>query len=238
MAPDGDGDGDGDSNGDGSGNGNGDGALRDLMAGFYREEMRRALAWRSRLDRTTNWAVVLTAALLTWSFSSRQHPHYVLLIAVLAVLMFLVIEARRYRYYDVFRSRVRLLEEDLFARALDPDEGVQHSRWRELLAADLRQPAFKMGWPEAIQRRLRRVYAFLLAVLGVAWLLRVWARPKAGQSLAQAAAIDGVPGAVVLAAVAVALALVAGWVLWPMRRQAKGEVQEEAGDHRGWKEGS
>lgn len=80
------------------------------------------------------------------------------------VTVFLGVEARRYRVCDIWRSRVRLLEETVFANALDP-EGVEQSTWRELLSDDLREPTLKTPAIEAVSRRLRRVYFPLISVL-------------------------------------------------------------------------
>jgi len=66
-------------------------------------------------------------------------------------------EARRYRTYDIWRSRVRLLEENVSANALDP-EGVEQPNRRELLSEDLREPRIETPTVEAVARRLRRVY--------------------------------------------------------------------------------
>jgi uncharacterized membrane protein len=49
-----------------------------LMGHAYRGELGRTSSWRTRIDRTTNWAVVVTASLLTWTFSNESRPHYVL----------------------------------------------------------------------------------------------------------------------------------------------------------------
>jgi len=90
------------------------------MAHLYRGEVHRMKLWRERLDRTTNWTVLLLAAILTWAFTNESNPHYVLLIGNLAVGLFLVIEARRYRAYDMWRSRVRTLQRNVWALGLDP----------------------------------------------------------------------------------------------------------------------
>ena len=37
------------------------------------------------------------AAILTWAFSSAHNPHYIVLIVIVVVTVFLGIEARRYR---------------------------------------------------------------------------------------------------------------------------------------------
>ena len=39
---------------------------------LYRGELHRANAWRLRLDNTTNWAVLTTAGLLTFSFGEGR----------------------------------------------------------------------------------------------------------------------------------------------------------------------
>jgi uncharacterized membrane protein len=48
---------------------------------MYRGELYRANAWRMRLDTTTNWAILTTAGLLTFSFGPGTHTHWVMLLA-------------------------------------------------------------------------------------------------------------------------------------------------------------
>ena len=72
-----------------------------FLVHLYRGELDRVTSWRSRLDQTINWAVTILAALLTWVFSSSDNPHYLLLIGMGAILMFHLVEIRRYRALDV-----------------------------------------------------------------------------------------------------------------------------------------
>jgi uncharacterized membrane protein len=65
--------------------------------------------WRDRIDRTTNWAITVMAAMLSLSLSTPTAHHGVLLFAMLVVWLLLMIEARRYRFFDVYRARVRRL---------------------------------------------------------------------------------------------------------------------------------
>ena len=171
------------------------------MAHLYRGEIHRMKLWRERLDKTTNWAVLLIAAVLTWAFSSEANPHYVILVGHAAVVMFLFIEARRYRAYDLWRSRVRKLQEHVWAVGLDPNIDLEESDWREELAADYRRPKLKISTEEAIAHRLRRVYFPLFTVLNGAWLLRVTA--FAGTDWPASAAVGTIPGTLVTAVVAV-----------------------------------
>lgn len=207
--------------------------LGSVLAHAYRGEMDQATTWRQRLDRATTWAVTVIAAILTWAFSSADRPHYILLIGMLIVTVFLGIEARRYRDYDVYRSRIRMLEQNLFANALDPSRGVEHTDWRAELAEDYRRPTLKVSLGEALANRLRRVYLALLGVLLAAWVFRVTAfAPR--QDWLSTASIASVPGAVVVGAVATFHVAVLAVAFWPRERHAKGEFRE--GDPEAWKD--
>ncbi|MUV87455.1 DUF2270 domain-containing protein [Natronomonas sp. CBA1123] len=204
-----------------------------LMGHAYRGEMGRTTSWRTRIDRTTNWAVVLTATLLTWAFSSESRPHYILLIGIVMLTVFLGIEARRYRVYDIWRSRIRMLEENVFANALDP-EGVELSNWRELLSDDFRAPAVKTPVIEAVSRRLRRVYFALISVLVAAWVVRLTVFATTPTGLIETATVGIVPGEVVLGSIAVYYVCGIVLTLWPNRRKAKGELQSRPANEE-WK---
>ncbi len=85
------------------------------MVHFFRAEIQRANVWRQRLDATTNWAVVATGATLSVAFGQSTVHHAVIILNTLLVLWFLFIEARRYRYYELWSYRVRLMETDFYA---------------------------------------------------------------------------------------------------------------------------
>ena len=198
-----------------------------LMGHTYRGELGRMTSWRTRIDRTTNWAVVVTATLLPWAFSADSRPHYILLIGMAMVMIFLWIEVRRYRVYDIWRSRVRLLEENVFANALEPEGAVQ-SNWRELLSEDLREPTIKISAYEAISRRLRRVYFPLISVLVGAWVVRLTVFGNL-TSVVAAGTVGAIPGVAVLLGVGVFYGSIVLLTFWPSGRQAKGELQAEPG---------
>ncbi len=206
-----------------------------LMGHFYRGEVGRATTWRDRLDKTSNWAVVITATLITWAFSTVNSPHGVIVVGMLMVTIFLVFEARRYRMYDVWRSRVRLLEENLFANALHP-KGATHREWRKLLGEDLRAPAIKMSYVEAIGRRLRRIYLYLLVILLASWFVQLSLLSATPFGFAAEAAVGIVPGEVVVTMVLGFYGILAVIAFWPQERQAKGAFRKGE-EHRGrWKE--
>ncbi|WP_137284494.1 DUF2270 domain-containing protein [Halorussus salinisoli] len=171
-----------------------------LLGHFYRGQMDRVTSWRSRLDQTSYWAVTIIAALLTWVFSSPGNPHYILLIGMGALVVFLVVETRRYRAYDVWRERVRLLEQNLFAELFDPETELSHDKWRRLISDDLRDPAVKTRPFTALSRRLRRIYYPLLLVLLAAWLARITVF-QPDQPWYVTASVLGIPGVAIVAGV-------------------------------------
>lgn len=141
------------------------------LAHYYRGEMARMMSWRNRIDYTTNWAVTVTAGMLSVSLSSPTTHHGVLLFAMLLVFLLLVIESRRYRFFDVYRSRVRLMERNYYAAIFAGDQ-VSEADWMRQIAADLRMPRFYITLRQGMARRLRRNYMWLFLILLFAWILK------------------------------------------------------------------
>lgn len=128
-----------------------------VVAHYYRGELGRMAGWRDRMDRTTNWAITVVAAMLSVSLSTPTAHHGVLLFAMVLVLLLLVIEARRYRFFDVYRVRVRRIERNYLSAVFDPG-AARATDWSAQLGQDLRRPVFLTTTPTAFSRRLRRNY--------------------------------------------------------------------------------
>ena len=151
------------------------------MVHYFRAEISRANVWRQRLDTTTNWAVVTTGAVLTFSFGQPGGNHTLILLNIMLVTLFLWIEARRYRYYELWSSRVRLLETDFFAAMLVPPFQPA-ADWAESLAESLLQPHFPISIWEALGRRLRRNFLAIYFILLIAWFAKLWLHPVMAQT--------------------------------------------------------
>ena len=80
------------------------------LSHLYRGELYRSTVWRTRLDATTNWAVLTTGIALSLTFSSESASPLPLVLVGLLVTTFLFIEARRYRFFDFWRMRAHVLE--------------------------------------------------------------------------------------------------------------------------------
>jgi uncharacterized membrane protein len=142
-----------------------------VLAHFYRGELARANVWRQRMDATTHWAVVSTMAIISLAYSTPDAS--ILLLPFCCVLLYLLlhIEARRYRYFDVWRMRVRMLEVHLMVPALLQGQDLAEGNWRETLCNDLLAPHYKMSRIEALGRRLQRTYIWLFLIVLGTWLL-------------------------------------------------------------------
>jgi uncharacterized membrane protein len=173
------------------------------LAHLYRGEVYRSTVWRTRLDSTTNWAVVTTGIALSATFSSAEASPLPMVLVGLIVSVFLLLEARRYRYFNVWRARARLLETDFFAPMIR-GEGVQWaSSWAELLAKDYCHPHYHISFGRAIGRRLRRTYAWIFVIQAIAYYGKLAIHPAPLGTLAdlwERAAIGPIPGGLVVVA--------------------------------------
>src|SRR5262245_60727952 len=77
------------------------------LSHLYRGEVYRSTIWRTRLDSSTNWAVVTTGIALSATYSNAQASPLPMVLVGLLVTVFLLFEARRYRYFNVWRARCR-----------------------------------------------------------------------------------------------------------------------------------
>lgn len=180
---------------------------------LYRGEMQRANAWRMRLDTTTNWAVVTTGAVISFALADPDHPHAVIVLTMFLVTLFLWVEARRYRYFELWNLRVRLLEHGYFAPLLE-GRNPETGEWASSVAASLRAPDFPVTMHAAFAWRYRRNYVWLFLILGMAWVTKAMLHPATTSSwgdFVERWAVGPIPGAAVLAfaiAYNVALAII------------------------------
>jgi len=204
-----------------------------MLSHYYRGEMARMTSWRDRIDRTTNWAIAGVAAMLSVSLSSSNSHHSVLLFAMLLVYLLLYIESRRYRFFDVYRTRVRLIERHYYAAVFSPGEQMDRDPWLARLAEGLRRPSFSISFKQAMARRLRRNYIWIYLILLLAWLAKTSSAmlqfPGTASEFIHStsmllgnASVGGIPGWFV----AVAVLLFYAWLFFVMfkHQTVKGEL--------------
>ena len=158
--------------------------------------------------------------MLSLSLSTSTAHHGVLLFTMLMVLLFLIIEARRYRFFDVYRARVRLVERHFFAPVFSGSKAT-NTEWPQALAASLDKPTFLISLHVAMSRRLRRNYIWIFVMLLLSWTLKL-ATPKlqvegasgnpvfSVREIVENASLGHLPGWFVVAAVAIFY----GWLVY------------------------
>jgi len=149
------------------------------MSHFYRGELGRIMSWRSRLDNTTNWAITTTSTIFTVAFSFPNVPHIIFFFNIAIVWVMLWIEARRYRFYDAFRARVRMLEAHFLVPIVAQNSQLLQGEWQKLVCEDLLLPSFKISRFEAVGRRLKRNYGFIFVIILCAWITKIFLHARA-----------------------------------------------------------
>lgn len=199
------------------------------MVHLYRGEVARSNTWRTRLDLTTNWAVVTIAAMLTFVFGTPEHHHVVLLLAIPLNALFLIIESRRYRYYELWTLRIRLMETDFFGAMLAPPFEPSED-WGRLLNQTLLTPRFPITLIGSIGSRLRHNYLGIFFLILAAWLTKLAIHPvglEQWRELVERARIGPLSGTFVLISLGAAYLLLVGVaVLTRHGRESPGEVLE------------
>jgi uncharacterized membrane protein len=210
------------------------------MSHFYRGELGRIMIWRQRLDITTTWAITTTTTIFTVAFSVREVPHIIFFFNLAIVAVMLWIEARRYRFYDAFRARVRMLEAHFMVPMVLQNRFTLEGEWQKLVCEDLLVPSFKISRFEAIGRRLKRNYIFIFAIIMTAWVVKIFLHaPKDThiQSLRDVfhlLAVGRLPGWLVALVFAGTLISVVGVTIYFARRSTS-EISDFSSHRELWK---
>lgn len=173
-----------------------------VMVHFYRGVMDLCTTWRARIDSTTNWAVALTSSIASFLLSDRDHSHLMALLGMFLLFGFLAIEARRFRFYDLWSGWLRLMETEYFTPLLQNNAIEPIEQWHPMLVKDLETPHFKISWSESMGRRLRHNYFAIFAFLLLVWVIKLLPQPipAPGEctTLLQCATVGPLPGSIVL----------------------------------------
>jgi len=205
------------------------------MAHFYRGELGRIMVWRQRLDITTTWAITSTTTIITVAFSFRDIPHIIFFFNLVIVWMMLWIEARRYRFYDAFRGRVRMIESHFLVATVSRNPSLLGGDWQKLVCEDLILPSFKISKLEAVGRRLKRNYVFIIAIIIVAWMTKIFMHASPAihswSAFYNALAVGELPGWLV-GGVLVVTIITTTALTWYVSVNSASEVTDLRGSHR------
>jgi uncharacterized membrane protein len=173
------------------------------IAHLYRAEIYRSTIWRTRLDNTTNWAIVTMGIALSVTFASEHSSPLPLVLVGLLMMVFLIFEARRYRYFNVWRARARWMERYFYGPMLLGEPVLLGTGWSDVLARDLLAPRYHISFVRAAGRRLRRNYLWILAIQDIAYYGKVAIHPTPLTSWAdlwERTAVGPIPGQIMIVA--------------------------------------
>ncbi len=193
------------------------------LAHLYRGEVYRSTVWRTRLDTTTNWSVVTLGVALSITYSAPGASPLPLVLVGILIMLFLALEARRYRYFSVWRSRSRWLETHFYVPMLQDGDLHTEEDWQRLLAEDYLHPQYRVSYLVAVARRVRSNYLWILLIQTVAYLGKITVHPVPVQSLAgfvNRADIGPIPGELVLGLGALYIGSWTALAVWIGRRDA------------------
>lgn len=153
------------------------------MVHLYRGEMNRMTVWRTRLDTTSNWAILLSTGMTTFALGSPDIPHFILLLGLALIGICLFIEARRFRHLLHSKWRIHMMESHYFSEQLWPPPSDEKPSWREELAEDMERPHFTIGTFMALRMRLRSNYLLLVYFVSAVWLTKVFIHPNSATDI-------------------------------------------------------
>jgi uncharacterized membrane protein len=204
------------------------------LAHLYRGEIYRSTIWRTRLDNTTNWSIVTMGIALSTTFSSKEASALPLILIGMLLAVFLVLEARRYRYFNVWRARARYIETHFYAPILSGKPASDDPAWRVILADDYLHPRHHISFFRAAGRRVRRTYIWIIAIQTFAYFGKLAIHPQMAThfyEFVERAEIGPIPGWVVLCC---GLIYDLGWIAlavstyWLDRRAHRGRTRAAA----------
>lgn len=171
------------------------------LAHLYRGEVYRSTIWRTRLDTTTNWSIVTLGMAFSISFSSPEASALPLLLVGFLISTLMLLEARRYRYFNVWRARARYIEVHFYAPMLVDGDLHTEKNWQKILAEDYWRPEYHVSLLTAMGRRIRRNYLWILFVQMAAYIGKLVIHPVPATTLAEVidrADTGPLPGEVVI----------------------------------------
>lgn len=147
------------------------------IAHLYRAEIYRSTSWRTRLDTTTNWAVVTLGIALSIAFASPGASALPLVLVGILIVFFLMLEARRYRYFNVWRARTRWMETRFYVPLLNDGHVERDGDWHDVMANDYVAPSYHVSLFIAIGRRIRANYLWILLIQSLAYAGKLEVHP-------------------------------------------------------------
>jgi len=194
------------------------------LSHLSRGQAYRSTIWRTRLDTTTNWAVVSLGVALSISYASPGASPLPLVLVGVLILLFLMQEARRYRYFNVWRARARWIETHFYAPLLEDGDLRMQEGWQNVLSQDYLRPRYHVTYATALGRRIRRNYLWILLIQALAYAGKIVIHPTNSTSLDEVitrADIGPLPGELVILTGLAYVLICVSLAFWSTRQDAK-----------------
>ena len=194
------------------------------LAHLYRAEVYRSTIWRTRLDTTTNWAVVTLGIALSITFAAPTASALPLVLVGVLLLFFMTMEARRYRFFNVWRARCRWMETHFYAPMLHDGDLRLEENWQQTLAEDYWRPKYHVSMMVSVGRRVRSTYLWLLLIQALAYLSKLVVHPEPAQSIAELltrADVGPIPGVIVVTLGIIYILTLVGIAIWSFDHDRK-----------------
>ncbi|SHK44775.1 Uncharacterized membrane protein [Shimia gijangensis] len=127
--------------------------------------------------------MVTLGVALSVTFASPEASALPLILVGVLILFFLALEARRYRYFNVWRARARWLETNFYSPMLRDGDLHTEENWQEILAQDYVSPEFHISFKTALARRVRRNYLWILLIQMLAFVGKLAIHPSPANDL-------------------------------------------------------
>lgn len=137
------------------------------FAHFYRGEMNRLTCYRSRLDSTFQFSIILISALMTFYLQEKIVFRYFPIYLLCLVLFFCCIETRRYRYYLICQHRVSMMEQGFLCNQILCDKDADD--WNKDIYTIFTNVEFTQRFLKCFIIRYFRNYIWLVDLIICLW---------------------------------------------------------------------
>ena len=125
---------------------------------LYRAEINRVTIFKQRLDSIVTWTITSCLFILSMIFQNIVPFNTGIMLSSLTLLLFQLVDVRRYINYDEINNRCRLMESGMYACMLDPERG--DVEWKNKLLNSWLIPR-KLSFYKAFIKRFRNIFIYL-----------------------------------------------------------------------------
>ncbi len=147
------------------------------MIHYYRAEIGRLCIYKQRLDSTVNWTITCSLFILNMIFQKLIHYKLGAVLSFLILLLFHLIDVRRYINYDDVKLRCDYLEKGMYAYIIEPNDNPtnkhKNANWKEELLNSWINPS-RMIFFKAFCMRFRNAFGYLYAFHACIYLMLIF----------------------------------------------------------------